>query len=507
MEEEEVEKFLDSEEMGDGSLYTKEGPKTTKKTGGGGLLKPVLVVVSVVVMGALYFNASGESSDYPPPSPSSSGIPPPNSSPATPTETDDGPRVDPDVALVYSNLATIVPDPDHRPLTDEEKEKIKADWGNWHFYDGEEDRRPEGDYCGKYKNRDIPGDEFPDEAWQADAVYVNHFIDDAERLIGRAKEAIFTEYGHGKPLPPEELATRLKMFEWEYVDLDTQDQPPRKYENGRHGDRGNGGWTTERSFDGLVRRLLHAMMTNDSFTVVMAGHSAAAGHGNAFHQSYTMQFHKIMAPIFARLGVKLVTRNLSQGGLGTIHSSLGFRDLYGDDIDLLLWDCGMTEGDSGSVDMVYRQALMSGKKVPVIWASNFNEQFEILRHLHNEAEADVGEYGQGMDGIPETTSIEQADSLPYSTRYLKCPDWARSLCDEAPRFCVECWIPRDDVKPESFLELKLKAGGQVRWHPGWRAHQLHGRVLAFSMLEALQYAIQTWSDGTSGKSCYCFRVN
>lgn len=42
-----------------------------------------------------------------------------------------------------------------------------------------------------------------------------------------------------------------------------------------------------------------------------------------------MQMHKIMAPVFARLGVKLVTRNLSQGGLGTLQNSMAAGDLYG----------------------------------------------------------------------------------------------------------------------------------------------------------------------------------
>jgi hypothetical protein len=85
---------------------------------------------------------------------------------------------------------------------------------------------------------------------------------------------------------------------------------------------------------------LHAMMTNDKFTVVLGGHSAAAGHGNHFRQSYMMQFHQVMAPVFSRFGVKLVTRNLSQGGLGTIQNAMGMKSLYGDDIDLLLWDTG-----------------------------------------------------------------------------------------------------------------------------------------------------------------------
>jgi hypothetical protein len=61
---------------------------------------------------------------------------------------------------------------------------------------------------------------------------------------------------------------------------------------------------------------------------------------NNFRQSYMMQFHKIMEPIFARLGVKLITRNFGQGGLGTIQTSMGSGSIYGDEVDLLLWDSG-----------------------------------------------------------------------------------------------------------------------------------------------------------------------
>jgi hypothetical protein len=65
-----------------------------------------------------------------------------------------------------------------------------------------------------------------------------------------------------------------------------------------------------------------------------------------------MQFHKIMYPVFARLGVKLITRNMGQGGLGTIQAGLGSGSIYGDEVDLLLWDSGkallqlMTKCDS-----------------------------------------------------------------------------------------------------------------------------------------------------------------
>ena len=79
---------------------------------------------------------------------------------------------------------------------------------------------------------------------------------------------------------------------------------------------------------------MHAIITQDTFTLVMGGHSAAAGHGNHFQQSYTLQFQKVMEPIMARLGVKLMSHNLGYGGLGTVHSTLGAGDIYGKEIDI-----------------------------------------------------------------------------------------------------------------------------------------------------------------------------
>lgn len=43
-------------------------------------------------------------------------------------------------------------------------------WGHWKFYDGDAENRPKGDYCEKHPNRDIKAEEFPENAWQTDAV-------------------------------------------------------------------------------------------------------------------------------------------------------------------------------------------------------------------------------------------------------------------------------------------------------------------------------------------------
>ena len=80
---------------------------------------------------------------------------------------------------------------------------------------------------------------------------------------------------------------------------------------------------------------------------------------------------------------------------------------------------------------------------------------------------------------------------------MNCPDDRQDLCS-SDRFRVTCWIDRPDgIKPE--IPQLDQPRGQVKWHPGWRTHQLVGRVIAFSVLEALQVAVNTWSDATLSK--------
>jgi hypothetical protein len=156
----------------------------------------------------------------------------------------------------------------------------------------------------------------------------------------------------------------------------------------------------------------------------------------------------------------------------------------------------MTEPDLDYIDLFLRQGLIGGNRVPVLWGGDF----DLLQTLHEHADADVGEFGNAMYGIEEVTSEEQAQAIPWAARYLKCSDDAKSLCDDQPRFCSKCWIDRDDgVTPEQ--SQRDSPRGQVKWHPGWRWHQLQGRALAFSVMEALQAAVNKWSEGVMGKAC------
>lgn len=203
-----------------------------------------------------------------------------------------------------------------------------------------------------------------------------------------------------------------------------------------------------------------------------------------------------MAPIFARLGVKLITRNVAMGGLGTIQHAMGSGSIYGNEIDLLLWDSGMTEGRNlQATDLFLRQGLIGGNRVPVIWGNGFN--FDMVKYLHENADADIGEFGQATDGLPEAQSDEHAKTIPWAARYMKCNENANTVCQSEPRFCARCWVDREDgiTPPEPQLRSPR---GQTSWHPGWRSHQLTGRNLAMAVLQSLQNAINLWNEHVSG---------
>lgn len=124
--------------------------------------------------------------------------------------------------------------------------------------------------------------------------------------------------------------------------------------------------------------------------------------------------------------------------------------------------------------------------------------------LHVETKtptADVMMAGSGMWAIKETIDDEQAKTLPFAVQYMKCPPGSADLCSKN-RFRASCWVDRDDVQPG--VKQRPSPGGQVKWHPGFRPHQLTGRVIAMIMLTALEDALDTWSEITiAGKLVAC----
>jgi len=160
----------------------------------------------------------------------------------------------------------------------EKMKQVREKYGAWDFRDDFEGIRPIVNTFDDYPNRDVPSSTFPPNSWQTDKVYVEKFIDESLKLVRRVRTGIYEEYGYGsKPYTEEELK--------DIVGINFFDPPNYPLKHGRTGHYKIGkeiyengiAWMTKSGFDALARKLLHAMITNDEFYVVLAGHSAAAG--------------------------------------------------------------------------------------------------------------------------------------------------------------------------------------------------------------------------------------
>ncbi|KAL3797297.1 hypothetical protein ACHAWO_009070 [Cyclotella atomus] len=419
-------------------------------------------------------------------------------------------------------------------LTLEQRHKLLTRiYGYWGFYDGDAENRPQEPYmtveqAGAYL--DMKGDDFPEDSWQVDAVYVNHFLDAATKLVRRGQEAIFATYnGHGiVNVSVEELdgdvygevenpdarsAKRLDMFHLYEVDLSTVTNAKELDESSPSWQH-KGGWTTSRSMDGLERRLLHAMMTNSNFTVVVTGSWQSMGYGgNHGWQSMAGVLDHLLSGVFEKLGMNLIVRAIGlppkpgistkeqvevlRGGRSTLESSLGWSSIYGSDVDMVVWDDYSSISDDELddtakelFDFFARQALLSGPtNTPFIWGG----PFEVLRNLHELADADVGQLGNAMSGIPSTTSDRIASTLPWASQYLNCPHEMQNTCQaDAIRFMSQCWS--DTMNSPS--ETQSKAIPVLPTAIGWRIHQLKGYTLGYNLLAAILDALNVWSEKT-----------
>jgi hypothetical protein len=360
-------------------------------------------------------------------------------------------------------------------------EAVRQEWGAWSDIEDDEVIRPVADFS-NVRYRDLQNSDFPENSWQTDEAYIGKLLPEARALLNRVTEGIYAEYGHplkqtdGTILSPEQKAERDAKFQ--IVVLEPNGGEPL---NPRLGNNGIA-WLTKPAMDALVRKLLHALITNDEFYVVLGGHSAAAGHGNNFMQNKVMTMHYILEPVFDKLGMRLMSRNMAMGGVGTLHFSFAGKDLYGE-TDIMLWDSGMTE-KGGPVDFYNKQAILAGERMPILFTS---QRFDIMKETQGEAW--IGDFNVNLEILQMTTDEAQASEVPYAIRYLH----AEPHIGKIDRFNAICWEPRSDITP--MVEQSKKVGSQVGWHPGFRWHQYEGRVLALVLLEGLTRAFDLWEEG------------
>ena len=378
-------------------------------------------------------------------------------------------------------------------------------WGAFNFTDPDPKYRgtirPRPININDVPNRDVSNADFPKGAWQCDAKYMTTFLRQAKLLINRTMEAIYAEYGVGI-IPPnddgdatttttddvdgdrsllseEMLAGRDAFAPFILRDTMAVPLPP----------TGSYSYSTRQSFDGIARRVIHHIMTGDTFKLVLGGHSAAAGHGAGFNQSYIIEAGHVLEPIFAHLGVEFRAYNLAQGGMGTFQQSMAGMDLRGKETDWIVWDSSMTEKSGELSNFFYRQAILAGNRAPILMAdSGYLSKGEPLTGFHDIAGASIVAYAAG-GYIPETENDEQVKTMPWAAQWLKCSRTATTDC-KAHEYTAGCWVEREDYSPKTPQDEFV--GGQASWHPGNRIHKHRGRMLALVVLRSLKYAMEKW---------------
>jgi hypothetical protein len=376
-------------------------------------------------------------------------------------------------------------------------EAIKKEWGAWEaptdvFYEKYSVRRPEPPFD-TYPYRDLPLKKFPEHSWQLDETYVASFLQQAKELLHRVKEGVYTEYGHptirknGKKISKNERDKRDELFRVITENFFVKKGTAVEIRNVRIAKKGVA-FMSETTWDGLVQKLLHAMMTNDEFYVVLVGQGSAY-KANNFFQSQIMQFNHLMEPVFDLLGMNLVTRNMGMDA-STTTSALGGADVYGE-ADILWYYRSNGEKESiGQHDLLQKQAILAGERVPVILTPT-----PAGLEAATNGTALLGNLQPGAEVCSWTQyfvngTLKHPKSVPVC-QYARCDDTllAEGYCSVHDSVC---WVDRKDWNPTASQNSDV--GAQDESYPGVNNHQWEGRKLSLVLLHALEAAIEQWQE-------------
>mmetsp|Transcript_24041 Transcript_24041/g.35776 ORF Transcript_24041/g.35776 Transcript_24041/m.35776 type:complete len:661 (+) Transcript_24041:150-2132(+) len=246
---------------------------------------------------------------------------------------------------------------------------------------------------------------------------------------------------------------------------------------------------SELSVERLQRRILIKIIeaqlrTSDdtTFNWVIAGHSAAAGHGNLFNQTTAFILEQTARPFFEALGITFYGKNYAMGGTKSApENALCMSAVYGPDLDILSWDFGMTDGSrEPTLYNTWTQRAGVHPTSPTI--ISFGSAF--AGTIHQEVEK------AGMSAFQAVFVNEKSGDLLAA----KFPDSDDSKVNvtELPRGVknYRCGGRTETGEPCGDKLIKFNTEGvceqmrgQVSWHNGHKDHLLRGRVSALFLIE------------------------
>jgi len=231
----------------------------------------------------------------------------------------------------------------------------------------------------------------------------------------------------------------------------------------------------------------------EKYVWVTGGHSAAAGHGNLYNETYTKYMENDLKDVFGSIGIEFEGRNYAMGGTSSATSvSMCWKEIFGEDVDFFSWDYGMTDGRSVSsmFHYIYRGALSATR--PAVMAIHTAGRsgksrlaaFETLEEMGLATfHAEEGYMKAMRDNFPDSAvlSTENLDALPEYVKNYRC----EGQFEKGEPFCGKDKYTKWGCSP------RLK---QVSWHPGFKDHALVGHGLALFLMETLLGTVRDLSE-------------
>jgi len=216
----------------------------------------------------------------------------------------------------------------------------------------------------------------------------------------------------------------------------------------------------------------------------LGGHSAAAGHGNVYSQSYTAELERLGRQVFGPLGIYFEGRNYAMGSMSSgPEVAMCFKEIFGTDVDIIGWDYGLTDGRTLFKSMLYgnRAALLPTS--PILMMMGSDRYASVLKKLEDDGMGALlfehAHFQSMMEGTPEIDGMteEEIDQVPEAIRYMKCDGKIESgvPCQEK-KFIIDGVCPK-----RKFM---------TSWHPGHKYHLLMGHVIALFLIDTMLEAVR-----------------
>jgi hypothetical protein len=215
-------------------------------------------------------------------------------------------------------------------------------------------------------------------------------------------------------------------------------------------------------------KILEYMRTGTPQPLVWAtgGHSASAGHGNFFNESYTSILNSNSA-VFEDVGLAFAARSYAMGGTSSgPEIATCAKEIFGLDVDMVAWDYGMCDGRNYASFELYAYrvgALPNRPAVLMMQPGGVPGRTAIVEQLADRGLAilkmdDTYMNAELHTAFPDCTILEvdAIDALPDFVKSFRCGNAVEKgePCSESK------WTLTGD-------EVCDNRRFRTSWHPGW----------------------------------------